>query len=118
MTSRVLTLRELDPWRVEALSAAEVEWLQASGAVDVRPAGRRWEVRARGLVGAFRVGGLEVHIAPKIPVARLLFLLGHATRASMWREDQVQLEVADNLLAAAAEALARQVDAALRRGLL
>lgn len=118
MTLRVLTLKELDPWRVEDLSAAEVEWLQASGAVDVRPAGRRWEVRARGLVGAFRVGGLEVHVTPKIPIARLLFLLGYATRASMWRDDQVQLELADDLLAAAAEALARQVDAALRRGVL
>jgi 5-methylcytosine-specific restriction enzyme subunit McrC len=85
VTLRVLTLRELDPWRVEALSPVEVEWLQASGAVDVRPASRRWDVKARGLVGAFRVGDLEVHITPKIPIARLLFLLGYATRASMWR---------------------------------
>lgn len=118
MIGRVLRLGELDPWQVEQLSLVQVEWLQASGVVDARPAGRRWEVRARGLVGACRVGDLEVHVAPKLPIARLLFLLGYATGSSMWRDDQVQLEAADDLLAAAAEALARQVDAALRRGVL
>jgi 5-methylcytosine-specific restriction enzyme subunit McrC len=118
VTTRALHLRELDPWRVEHLSPAQVEWLQTSGVVDVRPAGRRWEVRARGLVGACRVGDLEVHVAPKIRIERLLFLLGYITRASIWRDEQVQLDMADGLLAAAAEALSRQVDVALRRGVL
>ena len=117
--SGVLRLRELDPWRVEPLTDARARELLASGVVDVRPGTTGgWEVRAGRWVGAARVGDAEVHIAPKVPIARLMFLLGYLTDPRAWRDDVVSVEAADDLTVAAAEALSRQADAALRWGVL
>lgn len=88
--------------------------------VDVRPDRRlgRWQVRSRGYVGAARVGDVEVRIAPKLPVDRLLFLVGFAASGRHWRPDDVPYAPADELVPVLAEALSRQVNAALRQGLL
>src|SRR5690606_38389124 len=78
----------------------------------------RWQVRSRGYVGAARVGDVEVRIAPKLPVDRLLFLVGFAASGRHWRPDDVPYAPADELVPVLAEALSRQVNAALRQGLL
>ena len=115
----VLRLRELDPWRSEPMSDVRARDLIASAVVDVRPGARGgWEIRPGRWVGAARVGDTEIHIAPKIPISRLLFLLGYLTNPKAWHDQPVSFDTADDLAAAAAEALSRQVDVALRRGIL
>ena len=115
----VLRLRELDPWRSEPMSDVRARDLIASAVVDVRPGARGgWEIRPGRWVGAARVGDTEIHIDPKIPISRLLFLLGYLTNPKAWHDQPVSFDTADDLAAAAAEALSRQVDVALRRGIL
>jgi len=116
----VLRLREAGPARPVQLAADDARRLAASGIVDVRPgsAPGTWSVRAAGLVGAARVGDLELHIEPKVPVARLLFLIGYARNPKGWRDETVALAEHDGLVPALAVALWRQADRALRPGLL
>ncbi|WP_051801112.1 McrC family protein [Streptomyces sp. NRRL F-525] len=85
----------------------------------------RWSLRAGSKVGAVTVsvpGGGEpviVRITPKVPVARLFFLLGHSLDPkSAWREGQVPVAEHREVLPALAHAVERQVDRALRQGLL
>lgn len=114
-----LRLRELDPWRAEPITGARARELNGSRVVEVRPASDGgWEVRPGAWVGAARVGDLEVHIQPKVMIARLLFMLGYLADPKAWRDDQVEVDRAADLAAAAAEALSRQVDVAMRRGVL
>lgn len=94
--------------------------LATSGAISaVRTVdGERWALRSTGTVGVARVGDVELRIAPKVPVARLLFLLGYALDPKGWRNEDVDLGTAPNLVAAMAYAFERQAERALRRGLL
>lgn len=116
---QVLHLTELEPWRPEPLSEAGARDLIVSTVIEVRPGARGgWEIRPGRWVGAARVGDVEVHIAPKVPIVRLMFLLGYLADPNAWHDQPVGLQVADDLAAAAAEALSRQVEAALRRGVL
>lgn len=94
--------------------------LAGAGVVQVRPgpADDRWLVRAERMVGALRVGDIELRIEPKVPVERLLFLAGYARRPPLWRDETLRLAVADGLVPALAGTLGRQADRALRPGLL
>ena len=117
--SEVLRFRELEPWRPEPLSDVQARILRDSGVVEVRPGlVRGWEVKPAGRVGAARVGDLEVQITPKVPIARLMFLLGYLADPKAWHDQPVSFDAAPDLASAAAEALSRQLDMALRRGVL
>ena len=62
--------------------------------LDVRSdPGGGWQVRPSRWVGAARVGALEVHVAPKVPIGRLLFLLGYLADPRAWREDAVSFDI-------------------------
>lgn len=102
------------------LSTEQARALIRSNLVEVRPDGSSglWQVRSRGYVGVARVGDVEVRIAPKLAVDRLLFLVGYATSGRHWRPEEVPYAPADGLVPVLAEALWRQVDQALRQGLL
>ncbi|MFE3861730.1 McrC family protein [Streptomyces goshikiensis] len=63
-------------------------------------------------------GTVTLRIAPKVPVARLFFLLGYSSDPHGWRDGTVDLAEHDELLPALAHAVERQTDRALRRGLL
>ncbi|WP_200813750.1 McrC family protein [Marinactinospora thermotolerans] len=82
-----------------------------------------WLLRAGSMVGAVRVpSGPVVRIMPKIPVGRLFFLLGFSLDpARAWRdgrEGTVDIGVHDDVVPALAHAVERQIDAALRQGVL
>ncbi|MFK0256000.1 McrC family protein [Streptomyces sp. NPDC090445] len=82
-----------------------------------------WRLRAGSKVGAVAVtvpGGerITVRIAPKVPVARLLFLLGYSRDPRGWRDGAVDLSAHSELLPAFAHAVERQTERALRQGLL
>ena len=85
-------------WRSEPISDVRARDLIASGVVDVRPRARGgWQIRPGRWVGAARVGDPEVHIDPKMPIGRLLFLLGYLADPKAWHDEPVRLEVADDL---------------------
>ncbi|MFC8074645.1 McrC family protein [Streptomyces sp. NPDC057307] len=100
--------------------------LVASRIADAAPdayAPGRWVLRAGSKVGAVRLeppGGpaVTVRITPKVPVARLFFLLGYSLDPRGWRDGEVEIAEHRELLPALAHAVERQVDLALRRGLL
>ncbi|MEV7786586.1 3'-5' exonuclease [Streptomyces sp. NPDC088106] len=62
---------------------------------------------------------MTVRVAPKVSIARLFFLLGYTLdpRRS-WRDGEVEVAEHRDLLPALAHAVERQVDRALRQGLL
>jgi 5-methylcytosine-specific restriction enzyme subunit McrC len=85
----------------------------------------RWSLRAGSTVGAvtFAVPGQDemvtVRITPKVPVARLFFLVGYSLDPAGGRRDgEVGVAGHRDLLPAFAHAVERQIDRALRQGLL
>ncbi|GAA2571121.1 McrBC 5-methylcytosine restriction system component [Streptomyces roseoviolaceus] len=102
--------------------------LAASGIVDATPdpyTPGHWLLRAGSKVGAVAVtapgggGPVTVRVTPKVPIVRLFFLLGYSLdpRRS-WRDGEVEVAEHRDLLPALAHAVERQVDRALRQGLL
>jgi 5-methylcytosine-specific restriction enzyme subunit McrC len=82
-----------------------------------------WRLRAVGKVGVVTVGGLggqaiTIRITPKVPIARLLFLLGYSRDPKGWRTEDTQLEAGPGLLPVLARLFERQAEHALRQGLL
>lgn len=102
--------------------------LAAGDIVDAAPdpyAPGRWSLRAGSKVGAVNVtvpGAREpftVRVAPKVPIARLFFLLGYSLDAQgAWRDGEVDVAEHRGLVPALAHTLERQTDRALRQGLL
>ncbi|GAB3949796.1 McrC family protein [Streptomyces sparsus] len=121
-------LVEYAPPRRLALPDAVGRALAASGIVDASPdpyTPGHWSLRAGSKVGAVAVtapgagGPVIVRITPKVPVVRLFFLLGYALDPRRnWRDGEVEVAEHRELLPALAHAVERQVDRALRRGLL
>ncbi|PVE11429.1 McrC family protein [Streptomyces scopuliridis] len=121
-----ISLREADDWSSRPLTEEQARTLDASELVDVRP-GRvtgEWRLRARNQVGAVRLGRGRGHvrlsIAPKMPVDRLMYLLGYAPDRLLWDEERQQIDVAarPDLLPAVAHAFSRASRRALRAGVL
>lgn len=128
-TSAVVELVEHAPARSVPLADAVGRALAAAGIVEAAPdpyAPGRWSLRAGSKVGAVSVaapggGGapVTVRITPKVPIARLFFLLGYSLDPQGgWRDGEVEVADHRDLLPALAHAVERQVDRALRRGLL
>ncbi|MFD5001952.1 McrC family protein [Streptomyces mutabilis] len=85
----------------------------------------RWSLRAGSKVGAVNITvpgarkPFTVRVAPKVPIARLFFLLGYSLDANgAWRDNEVDVAEHRDLVPALAHALERQTDRALRQGLL
>lgn len=101
------------------LSETQAQALRGTGYVSVDPAwGDGWLVTPKSVIGSFAVDDVEVHVAPKLPIARLLFLLGYATSDTYWQLSSVELDDADGLVSAMADAFVRQADRAVAHGLL
>ncbi|WP_131738698.1 McrC family protein [Actinomadura roseirufa] len=117
----VIRLHELDRGRSVPLAPEQGQRLARSEVVRAAPNPfdhSLWTIAPHGKVGAARVGDLEIHIAPKVPIARLLFLLGYAHHGDAWREESVALDEAATLVPAFAQALWRQTQRAIHQGLL
>ncbi|MGW0885860.1 McrC family protein [Streptomyces sp. NPDC002671] len=129
MTATVLevTLREYGPAVSVSLGSEAGRALAASGILQsaTPDPGRdgHWLLRAGSRVGAVQTpGGLVVRITPKTPVSRLFFLLGFSLDpARAWRDSRegtVDTGTYDDVVPALAHAVERQIDAALRQGVL
>ncbi|MFH9569606.1 McrC family protein [Streptomyces sp. NPDC017230] len=102
--------------------------LAAGDVVDAAPdpyAPGRWTVRAGSKVGAVNVAvpgvrdPFTVRVSPKVPIARLFFLLGYSLDpAGGWRDGEVDVAGHRDVVPALAHAVERQIDRALRHGLL
>ncbi|MEU9942638.1 McrC family protein [Streptomyces lavendulae] len=103
--------------------------LAAARIVDASPdpyAPGHWLLRAGSKVGAVSVdvpgsgsGPVTVRVTPKVPIARLFFLLGYSLDPKRpWRDGQVDVGEHREVLPALAHAVERQIDRALRQGLL
>ncbi|MFE1328724.1 McrC family protein [Streptomyces sp. NPDC058741] len=122
-----VSLREYGPAVSVQLSTEAGRALAASGILQsaTPDPGRsgHWLLRAGSRVGAARVsGGPVVRIMPKTPVSRLFFLLGFSLDpAGAWRdsgEGTVDIGAYDDVVPALAHAVERQIDRALRQGVL
>jgi 5-methylcytosine-specific restriction enzyme subunit McrC len=94
--------------------------VRRTGLVEVRPttAPGQWSLVPRGKVGAVQVAGHGVHVAPKLSIARLMFLLEYAPDRPVWQREQVGLEEHLDLLHVMAAVFTRTTDRATRGGLL
>ena len=102
------------------LTRRQVELLRASKIVTVSPSfvPDLWAVGPGRLVGVARVAGIEIWVRPKLPVRRLLFLLGYAYDLRAWRDERVEVARDEELMPAIAEAFARQAERATEQGLI
>jgi 5-methylcytosine-specific restriction enzyme subunit McrC len=118
----VIRLVESGEPLVVALSDGVAAALTASRLVAVEAwGGGRYRLVPGLRVGAVRIGtgdsAAEVRVEPKVGIARLLFLLGYAADPG-WREEDVAVDEADDLLPAVVDALARSCSRALAGGVL
>lgn len=114
-----LHLNEGDPPVACEFDAGIATALVAEGIATVSPVGQgRWELRAARKVGVARIGDVTVWVKPKVPMARLLWMAGWATKAVFGAPGPVELEEAAELVPALAEAFCLQAERALREGLL
>ncbi|MFD0772769.1 hypothetical protein ACFQZ2_02410, partial [Streptomonospora algeriensis] len=121
---RRIELTEYAPLAGVALTPPQEAVLAACQLVSLKPdpAGT-WTLTAdKGLVGAARVGAgdgaVELRIAPKLPVRRVLFLLGYAQHGVDWQRHPLDAREHPDLLPAIAHTFARMADRALARGVL
>ncbi|GAA4937040.1 McrBC 5-methylcytosine restriction system component [Streptomonospora halophila] len=119
-----IELTEHAPRTGVALTAAQAAALAACELVTMKPEpGGTWTLTAdKGLVGAVRVGpqdaDVELRIAPKLAVQRIMFLIGYAQHGVHWRRHSVEAQERTDLLPAIAAAFARMADRTLAHGVL
>jgi len=116
-----IELNELGPGVERLLTPEQGRSLAGSGVVTAAPSAYHpgaWQIGPAGKVGAARVGGIEIHIKPKVPIARLLFLVGYALHAAAWQPQTVLVAEAADLIPAVAQGLWRQTEQATHQGLL
>jgi 5-methylcytosine-specific restriction enzyme subunit McrC len=114
-------LDELGPPVELPLTPDQGRALAGSDVVSAVPSAFRsgfWLIGPVGKVGAARVADMEIHIRPKVPIARLLFLAGYSRHAAAWRPETVPVSEAADLIPAVAQALWRQTERAIHQGLL
>jgi 5-methylcytosine-specific restriction enzyme subunit McrC len=126
--THVIELVEHAPAVVVPLPDAVGRALAAGDIVDATPdpyVSGHWSLRAGSKVGAVAVAAPEgdrpvtVRVAPKVCIARLFFLLGYSLAPKGgWRDGEVDVTEHRDLLPALAHAVERQIDRALRQGLL
>lgn len=116
----VIELREGDPAVDLALDRDVGELLALSDVVSAAPSMSpgMWTLAPASKVGVIRIGDLEVWIRPKIDIRRIVFMLGYALNPRGWRDVDVPLTEAPDLITAVAYAFARQAERATEQGLL
>lgn len=107
---RILQLREATRSSSEDLSRSEARWLIELGIADVSPGARSgWELRVRNKVGVVQHGDLVIEVAPKLPVARVLWMLQEASMTPDWTRDAAPLSDDATLTDAVIELYLRSV---------
>ncbi len=102
----------LDKDQLRALADAPIEVTPSPDADGA------YRLKTSSYIGASNVGDLAVVIRPKIPIARVMFLIAYAMDPENWRKDAFELEKAPDVLEAIALAFAHRTRQAIQRGLL
>ena len=120
-----IRLREGETTRVDALLDSRQLEILGRASVDVRPApfpgqqpGTSWEFRTGNYIGAFRCGDLDIVIRPRIPIDRVMFMVGYSLNPGDWNVSPFPLSPEDDILEAIVPAFVRLTQDAIRRGLL
>ncbi|PRW65367.1 McrC family protein [Actinopolyspora mortivallis] len=120
-----LSLTENAPARTVSLPEAVGRALAHSGIVDASPHPDRagyWQLRAAGVIGTARIttddDTVVVHITPKVPIARVLFLLEYRRSCRIWLDETVPATDERDLLAVVARLYAARAEHAVRQGLM
>ncbi len=118
---RELTVREYETIGPLSLTTLEVALLQDpenSVEVGATHIPGMYTITASSWVGVVALPGLQLRILPKIPVNRVLFLLGYVTDPNAWRDFVSTYDTDDLLLEAIAHGFAVATRLATARGLL
>ncbi len=122
---RTIRLREGETTRVDALLDGRQLEILGSARVDVRPAlspglqpGTSWEFSTGSYIGVFRCGDLNIVIRPRIPMDRVMFMVGYSLNPGEWNASPFPLSPEDDILEAIVPAFVRLTQDAIRRGLL
>ncbi|CAO5251004.1 McrC family protein [Frankia sp. AgKG'84/4] len=114
---RRVVLAEYETRAVPGLPEDVTRTLVATGAVSAsRDLDGTLRLTASTKVGLVRAGDLELVVRPKLGVARLLWMVGHTRDPAGWRDDDVNVDPADDLVAALAVAFTNQAARALAGG--
>ncbi len=118
-TPQRVVLAEYESRAVPGLTEDVARTLVATGAVGAsRDLGGTLRLTASTKVGLVQAGDLELVVRPKVGVARLLWMVGHTRDPDGWRDDDVNVDPADDLGTALAVAFVNQAGRALAGGLL
>src|SRR5665647_48343 len=105
------------PWDLSADMAQALSTLELA-VVTRTPGSTSWDLAAGSKVGVARVGDLQVTVRPKVPVERVVFMMGYAQKPKFWRDHNVLLDVELEFADALAESFRRLATRALEQGLL
>ncbi|WFE65134.1 restriction endonuclease [Micromonospora sp. WMMD714] len=119
----LISLREHQTYEGEPTTPALARAMGATGLVDTALTLDGWlRLRSGSRVGAARITAgddhLELHVRPKVGIARLLWLLGYARDPGGWRTEPVGLTADQDLVPAMAVAFATAASRALASGVL
>ena len=117
---RRLELIEGEPAQTIELSDGEAEALAAAdlAVVNRAPGEVQWSIAPGRKVGVVQAGAVQISVRPKIPVERLVFLMGYASAPTFWRDHSVRLDTDADLPQALARTFMRLATKAIEQGLL
>ncbi|MFB9652770.1 McrC family protein [Pseudarthrobacter oxydans] len=112
-------IREAAATRILALPDSLGWALNSLGIATALPQGEGlWSVSSVSKVGVVSVGEHELYIKPKLPIARLFFLMGYSRSPNYWRDSDVALSANEQLVSSIVGSFIRQVKQATVQGLL
>lgn len=117
---RLVRLSEYRSEPAVRLSVEERDGLRRIAGVTVEPTpglSDHYDVTPASTIGALTIGSLAVEIRPKIPIDRVLFMLSYAIDPASWQSTGFDFDQ-DSLIEAIIPGFVRQVQAAVRPGLL
>ena len=91
--------------------------MRPASAPGLQP-GTAWEFRAGNYIGVFRCGDLNIVIRPRIPIDRVMLMVGYSLNSGDWDSSPLRLSPQDDILEAIVPAFVRLTQHAIRRGLL
>jgi 5-methylcytosine-specific restriction enzyme subunit McrC len=114
-----LTFREHQRKALVDLFPRQLEVLRDRFGCDVWPSIQdttRFDVRPGNVVGVANVDGTTIHVEPKLPISRILFLLAHMSTHTPWDDESANLAEIEDLSTAVASLFCHLCRAALRTG--
>lgn len=115
----LLRLRESSVPERHSLPADVAAALNQLDIATVTPAGGGdWTIANIRKVGVIQVADCQIAIQPKVPVARLFFMMSYALNRDFWRDEDVTISSDSDMLDTIAVVFLRHVARATRQGLL